>query len=80
MDPSTVIVILATHLICSGGLYYLISRDMLNVWYSYNVHGEWVVSSNTPGWFAEEKKQGFFVTKVKFTNPKFVLIKEAYHV
>ena len=28
MDPSTVIVILATHLICSGGLYYLISRDM----------------------------------------------------
>ena len=28
MDPSTVIIILATHLICSGGLYYLISRDM----------------------------------------------------
>lgn len=28
VDPSTVIIILATHLICSGGLYYLISRDM----------------------------------------------------
>ncbi len=28
MDPSTVIIVLATHLVCSGGLYYLISRDM----------------------------------------------------
>jgi diguanylate cyclase (GGDEF)-like protein len=28
MDPNTVIIILATHLICSGGLYYLIGRGM----------------------------------------------------
>ena len=28
MDPNTVIIMLATHLICSGGLYYLIGRGM----------------------------------------------------
>jgi diguanylate cyclase (GGDEF)-like protein len=28
MDPTTVIIILATHLVCSGGLYHLIGRSM----------------------------------------------------
>lgn len=28
MDPTTVIIILAIHLVCSGGLYYLIGRGM----------------------------------------------------
>ena len=28
MDPTTVIIVLATHLVCSGGLYLLIGRGM----------------------------------------------------
>ncbi len=40
MDPNTVIIMLATHLICSGGLYYLIGRGMpprsgLRLWSAY---------------------------------------------
>lgn len=45
-------------------------------WVVFSKVTGWRYSSNPPEWFAEEKRNGYFVTRQQFNSPNFVPKKE----
>ena len=58
---------------CTRLVFY---KKKLSNWCVYSNVTGWRTTTNTPEWFAEEKKQGYFVTITKFNSPTFVPKKE----
>lgn len=53
-------------------------KKVKGIWWVYSNASGWRMTGNQPEWFAEEKKQGYFVTITKFNSPTFVSKKEVW--
>lgn len=51
-------------------------KKLKDGWWVYSPDYGWRQSGNSKEWFEEEKKLGYFVGIKRFSNPKFVPLKE----